>query len=444
MKKWFLLFLILAIIALSIGAAVLWNADFGYLLVISGDWKFQQSLSRALFPLIFFLFLFYVFVRVLLKLWRSPRLLRGYHQRRSAERARRNVIQGLIELMEGHWQNAERILLRDIDNSDTPLLNYLMAARAAQQQEADDRRDEYLKRAHEVTPEADIAIGLTQAELQLAHGQTERALATLTRLRELAPKHPYVLKLLSRLYEQLGEWEKLAALLPEIRKRRIVTGEKLLELERNTYTQFIYYVARTSAVFNLDEQWKLLPRRYREDPEIFRVYIECLVNSDNIASAEKQLRLFLNKRWDEMLIQLYGRMDLPHATSKYLDYAEAWLKDHGRSPMLLLTLGRLCYHLRLWGKARVYYESSLAVHPTVEAYAELGELLESLGEVDSSKECYRKGLALSRSQSRSRRISDQPKMEPLPPVPPPPAATPRQKTSDNPLQPSSKELAGLK
>lgn len=429
MKKWFLLFVILAIVIASIGGAALWNANFGYVLVISGDWKYQQSLSRALFLLIPCLVLFYASVRMLLKLWRSPRLLRGYRQRRSAERARRNIIQGLIELMEGHWQNAERLLLRDIDNSDTPLLNYLMAARAAQQQEADDRRDQHLKRAHEVTPEADIAISLTQAELQLAHGQTEQALATLTRLRELAPKHPYVLKLLSRLYAQLGEWEKLAALLPEIRKRRIVTGEKLLELERNTYTQFIYYVARTGAVFNLEEQWKLLPKRYREDPQIFRVYIECLIGSDNIAAAEKQLRLFLNKHWDETLVQLYGRMDLPHATPKYLDYAEAWLKDHGRSPMLLLTLGRLCHHLRLWGKSRVYYESSLAVHPTVEAYAELGELLESLGELDSSKECYRKGLALSRSQSHSRRMSDQPKMDPLPPLPPPPAAPPRQNTS---------------
>lgn len=429
MRKWALLFVVLMIVIASIAGAALWNADFGYILLISGDWQYQQSLSRALFLLIPGLILFYVAVRMLLKLWRSPKLLREYRRRRSAESARRNVIQGLIGLVEGHWQDAERILLRNIDNSDTPLLNYLMAARAAQQQDADDRRDQYLKRAHEVTPEADTAIGLTQAELQLAHGQTEQALATLTRLRELAPKHPYVLKLLSRLYVQLGEWEKLAALLPEIRKRRIVTGDKLLELEHNTYTQFIYYVARTGDVFNLEEQWKLLPRRYREDSRIFRVYIECLINSDNVAAAEKQLRLFLNKHWDEMLVQLYGRMDLPHATSKYLDYAEAWLKDHGRSPMLLLTLGRLCQHLRLWGKSRVYYESSIAVHPTVEAYAELGELLESLGEVDSSKECYRKGLALSRSQSRSRRMSDQPKLAPLPPVPSPPAATPRQNMS---------------
>src|SRR5690606_17952751 len=117
----------------------------------------------------------------------------------------------------------------------------------------------------------------------------------------------------------------------------------------------------------------------------------CLIDSDQVATAEKYLRAFLNKQWEESLVRLYGTMALPQPVSKYLDFAEAWLKDHGRSPMLLLTLGRLCSRLRLWGKARVYYESSVAIHPTVEAYAELGELLESLGELDSARECFQKG-----------------------------------------------------
>ena len=70
-------------------------------------------------------------------------------------------------------------------------------------------------------PSADVAVSLTQAELQLADHQLEQALATLKHLRSVAPKHTYVLRLLRRLYEQLGDWEHLRELLPELRRRKV-------------------------------------------------------------------------------------------------------------------------------------------------------------------------------------------------------------------------------
>ncbi|MBN1378751.1 MAG: heme biosynthesis protein HemY [Gammaproteobacteria bacterium] len=401
-----LLIAVLIVVFFSALVAILAHIDYGYVLITNGQWTFENSLSVALIIAFVALPFFYFAMRLLLRIWKVPSLFRKRRDQRSASRARGNINRGLIELLEGHWQQAEQILLKDIDNSDTVLLNYLLAARAAQQQGANDRRDEYLKKAHDSTPKADIAIGLTQAELQLAHEQTEQALATLTNLREIAPKHPYVLKMLSRLYAQLNEWEKLAALLPELRRRKILTSDKLLLLERTTYTQFLRFISQSKSVFNLEEQWKLLPRRYRNDPEILAVYIDCLIDTENEITAEHALRQYLNREWDEQLVQRYGELVVPDLTQQ-LDYAEAWLKDHGRSPMLLLTLARLCSRLRLWGKSRVYYESAIAIHPTGEGYAELSELLESLGETDSAHDCLRKGIQLTISTRRNRRSSDQ-------------------------------------
>lgn len=386
---------------------LLWQSQYGYVLITIGSWTYDGSLSKTVLLNLIVYSLLAISIWFALRVWQFPLIFQNYRKRRSAERARQNINQGLIELLEGHWQKAEQILLNDIENSETPLLNYLLAARAAQQLDADDRRDEYLKRAHDSAAKADIAIGLTQAELQLTHGQTEQALATLTRLRELAPKHPYVLKLLSRLYAQLNEWEKMASLLPELRKRRIVTGDKLLALERTTYTQFIQFVARSKAIFSLEEQWRLLPKRYRNDPKILQVYVDCLIQDNNGTAAEQCLRQFLTKSWDETLVKRYGELDIPQ-TAMQIDHAESWLKDHGRSPMLLLTLARLCQRLRLWGKARVYYETCIAIHPTAEAYAELAELLESLNESDSAYDCLRKGMALTIGNNKNRRQDDKP------------------------------------
>lgn len=405
MKKWkTTLYIVLFITAVIIVAAAI-RSEFGYVLVSIGTWTYEGSLSNTILLNLVLYVALAVVIWVGLRIWNFPISLRNYRDQRSAERARRNINQGLIELLEGHWQKAEHILINNVENSDTPLLNYLLAARAAQQLDANERRDEYLKQAHDKEPKADIAVGLTQAELQLAHGQSEQALATLSRLREIAPKHPYVLKMLSRLYAQVNEWEKLAELLPELRKRRIVTGEKLLSLERNTYTQFLRYVARSKMVLSLEEQWRLLPKQYRNDKKIFRVYIDCLIDTDNGVAAERALRQFLNKTWDEKLVKRYGELNLSQAALQ-LEHAETWLKEHGRSPMLLLTLARLCQQLRLWGKARVYYETSIAVHPSAEAYAELSELLESLNESSSAYDCLRKGMALTLSGGQQRRADD--------------------------------------
>jgi HemY protein len=48
----------------------------------------------------------------------------------------------------------------------------------------------------------------------------------------------------------------------------------------------------------------------------------------------------------------------------------------------------------LWGKARSYLESSLAMAPRTDAYALYGRLLALLGEEESATLAFRSGLAL--------------------------------------------------
>lgn len=389
--SWGVLLRIVLVLALGLGAAAAWQAEYGYVLVSGGSWVYERSLSQTAVLLAAAFVVLHLALRGAAWLWRAPQRLAAARRARRAERARRNLLRGIIELLEGHWHKAEKILLEDVEASDTPLLNYLLAARAAQQQEAYARRDEYLRRAHNSTPGADIAVGLSQAELQLQQGQVEPALATLNRLRELAPHHPYVLKLLARLYAQLDEWENLAELLPELRRRGIFPEARLAELERRCHTALLRYAARARQVHDVLTQWRLLPRAWRRDPGLFGVFIDCLLESGQAAVAERQLRAFLNRHWDEALVERYGRIETADPAAQ-LARAESWAKDHGRSPMLLLTLARLCRRLRLWGKARAYYEASLAAGPTPEACFELAELLEALGETQNAQRCLRRGL----------------------------------------------------
>lgn len=388
--RWLLITLVILLVA--VGAANLLQQDPGYLYLDIGRWTVETTLAFAAVVLVAVFVLLHLLLRLLVHLLRGPRTWRRGLGRRRTERSRRMLVRGLIEMSEGRWERAEKLLLRQAGDSDTSLLNYLAAARAAQQNGAYERRDRYLKQAIEANPEADVAVSLTQAELQLAHHQNEYALATLTRLRGLVPQHLYVLRLLARLYAEMEDWQQLAEVLPELKRHRIFEPERLTILQRAVA------VGRFAQAHNNDQAltavWDSLPRRVREDPLVLHVHAQCLIEADSKALAERRLRQHLDRQWDERLARTYGLAE-HEDPAKQIGHAEKWLKDHGRSPMLLLTLGRLAKRARLWGKARVYFESSINNGATAETYHELGSLLDEVGEIGPARENYRAGLGLA-------------------------------------------------
>jgi HemY protein len=381
---------VLLLLLLAVGVAVGLQQGSGYVYLELGQWVVETSAVFLLASLVVLFVALYALVRLVGWLWRSPRRWRRGSRGRRAQRSRRSLTRGLIEMAEGRWVQAEKILTRDAPASDTALLNYLAAARAAQQTEAYDRRDGYLKAAIEANPDADVAVSLTQAELQLAHRQTEQALATLNRLRGLAPQHSYALKLLARLYTEQKDWERLADLLAELRRRRVLERTRLDQLERAAALgRFEAAEAREAALRTI---WDSLSRGLREDPAIVHAYATRLAAAGAVEAAEKRLRHTLDRRWDEALARDYGRIRTNDAAHQ-LGHAQNWLRDHGRSPMLLLTLGRLSARNGLWGKARDYFESSLNAEPHAETYYAFAQVLDELGELGAAHEQYRAGLA---------------------------------------------------
>jgi HemY protein len=319
------------------------------------------------------------------------RQMRVWRQKRRAARARRATQRGLIELAEGHWARAERDLVRHAKHSETALLNYLGAARAAQKQDADGRRDHYLSMAHHAMPEAELAVGLTQAEVQLSGRQLEQALATLRHLRTIAPRHAHVLYLLKRLYEQLESWGDLAELLPDLRRNKVMEAAELEKLEQKTHVNLLRLAAATGSAQQLRQAWEAMPRELHRLPEVVGYYAEQLDCLGESQEAERTLKDYLKRDWDPRVVRLYGMIQAVD-TERQLATAESWGKKRERDPALLLTLGRLAVRDRLWGKARAYFEASLGLEPLPETYRELGALLDQMNEHELARECFRKGL----------------------------------------------------
>ena len=388
-----LLTFLVALVA-SVAVALVAREDPGYVLFSRGGWTVETTLALFVVALILLFGVLYAVLRTVVNARAVPRRLGQWRQRRQGLKARRATHRGLIELAEGHWDRAERLLNRGAAHADVPLLNYLGAARAAQKQGEDDRRDHYLSLAHQAMPEAELAVGLTQAEVQLAHGQFEQALATLVHLQRLAPKNAHVLHLLKRLYERLESWSDLVELLPNLRKYKVEEAAALDRLERRAYQALLQQAGERGEVEELRHTWVRMPKELREVPEMVVSYAYYLQGFGREGEAERLVRETLRKRWDPRLAGFYGRVAGPDPAAQ-LETVEGWLKEHGERPELLLAAGRLAVRSQLWGKARSYLEAAAHTQPGAEVLQELGALLEQLGEAGAAADCFRRGLALA-------------------------------------------------
>lgn len=381
------------VLALATGLGVIIAQDPGYALFSYGHWTVEMPLwlSAFLIILIIALSLFTIwFVKTLFSGSDKVKLWWKQHQNNKAKQL---TYKGFLALAEGRWKNAEQYLIESAPHSDTPLINYLSAAKAAEEGNSPERRDHYLQLALDVGAGSDMAIRLTQAQLQFKHGELEQSVRNLQRLHIDAPKHPKVLRLLCTLYEAMLDWPALYTLLPECRKTQALSKEVLARLEQKIYPALLPTYAG-KGLKALMTFWQQSPRTIQTDPIIVGEYAKLLTQQSAITEAEAILRAILKKTYNQHLVLLYG-LTIGSSPKKQLAFGESLLPEHFKDPILLLTLGRLCLTNQLWGKARDYLEKSLSLMPMPETYAELGSLMEYLDLTEKRDEYYKKGLLLA-------------------------------------------------
>lgn len=382
------LIVILTLLAGTLAAALLME-DPGYVMLNFRGYLVETSVPVLLLGLV----AFYLLVRIVLRILAAPRKLGEMAGLYRERRDRKQLTRGLMEIAAGNWSRGERLLTRGVRHRDQPLVNYLSAARAAQLQGAYERRDNWLRMAQEQSPDASVAVLLTQAELQSDRNQFEQARTTLARLLEQAPEHPQALGMLGRLHRASGDWGSLIALLPRLRKHKTLPATELDELSREAFSRALDRLDKPTAE-SIEALWSQVPRGLHNDHRILAAWARALQKAGDSDRAEAAIRKALKHGWSSELALEYSRIDT-RDSEKQLARAEAWLEQHGDDPVLLMAVGRLCMRNELWGKARSYLETSLAIRPTAEAYQLYGRLLEKLGESVNASEAFRTGLSLA-------------------------------------------------
>jgi HemY protein len=399
MKRAYVVLFVLVVAAALIGVAISRHA--GYVLISYDAFRYESSIWAALALLVAVLFILWLLRMLIALLTTSGGVVNPWSRRNRSRRVQNAVEQGQMDLAEGRWASAQRNLHRAAEAERQPLLYYLGAARAANEQGRYEDSDNLLERALERQPHAELAIALSHAQLQVDRGDLDGALVTLQAMQERHPHNPQVLRQLQRLYRERGEWHELIRLMPELRKDKVLPAQELAELERRAWGENLslaaYRVSDSDTVGtglpSLENAWQQLTSAQRQEPALVLAYAEQLRRLGADVQAEEVLRTAIKRDYNTHLARLYGLVRGADP-GKQLQTAEGWLKNHTDDAGLLLTLGRLCLQSSLWGKARDYLESSLRLQRNPEACAELARLLAQLGETDRSNQLFQEGLGL--------------------------------------------------
>jgi HemY protein len=382
--KLFLIFILLVLLAGSVVGELIVQ-DPGYVLLSFKNTTVETSIwGLGIIVLLSFTAL-YLFLQLSQYLLQRRRKIREWSTNRSRKQAHLKTLSGLNALSAGDWSKAQRLLSQAALHSDVALVNYLAAARAAHEQNQPESCNELLDQARLVAPKAEVAVGVIQSQIQIERNEWQAALETLVRLRKKAPKHSLVLRLLTQAYSELKDWGSIVQLLPDLRKHQVFNGEQLEQLEQKVYLGHLQKnldsvsagAEDTVRAQMLVHGWKSVPKALQNDSSLIERQVELLVQCNAVDQAEAFIKERLKKQWQPNLVNLYGRIEATQL-DKQRKQALSWLRDHPKDAALQLTLGRLALRNAEWQQAQAYFEKSLELQSSTEAYAELARLLNHL------------------------------------------------------------------
>lgn len=379
--------------AALVGGGLLAHAvldDPGYVAVSVGRALFETTVPVFLLLLLGLFFL----ARALIESLTARERLAALRSERRKRRARDDTQRGLLDLAAGRWRSAEELLSRSATEADSAAANYLVAARAADLQDAVERRDEWLARAQEAAPGERAAALITLAEMQMRRGQDTAALQTLEQLDASGDLNSRGLELMARLCQKLGRGEQLHALAPRLRNAGELPQAQVNEILAQVQLEELRAAGERRDAGAATEAWSNLPRATRKLPQVIATYARALLAAGDQVTAEKLLREAIDGSREAALVRLYGELQLPDALPP-LERAEHWLRAAPEDPELLAACARLALHAELIGKARSYLEASLARRHSAENSLLYAELLEQLGEAERARGVLRDSVARS-------------------------------------------------
>lgn len=388
----------LGLAALAVGVSLAARGNEGYALLVVPPYRIEITLNLLLVGLLVAFAIGYLSLRGILLTLSLPERVRAFHAARSKEKAALSLQAALRFFFEGRYGHALKRAAAAHDAGYVPGLSALLAARAAHALSEPDKEAAWLARAGS-DGSVSAAWLMSEAELAVASRRFNEALVALQRVQGSSGRHIAALRLELKARQGLHHWDEVLRLARLLEKRGALLAEAAREIKLRAHRENLRL--RQADAGQLQAYLRQVPRS-ESGPRLATIVAEALLAAGSAAEARQVIETQLDNAWDSGLARLYGECDTVVDSGEAADdmptarlaRAEKWLVSHPRDAELLLTLGRLCFRQRLWGKAQSYLEASLSVQPSRAAHLELARLSEQLGRTQEADHHYRLGAKI--------------------------------------------------
>ncbi|MDM5064164.1 heme biosynthesis protein HemY [Aeromonas salmonicida] len=360
----------------------------GYVLIALGNYTVESSVTSAVILAVLFYGALLVIEWLLGRVFGLRRKTLGWYGSRRRRKANQQTVAATLAMAEGHYSQAEKLMLKGASNSDTPLLNYLSAAKAAQARGDDVRRDQYLQKAQEENPKAELALTLTQTQLQIEQGQYDTALAMLESVYALNPRHPMVLDQLRQVHLAREDWAALIDLIPVLHKVGKLTPKQEEDLLQQAWRGRLN--AASGALETLRPVWQDLPRKLRQDPDLLAAYGDRL---RELGADSEAAELWLDALRKQVSPQLLAR--LPKLKLESYQPVLTLLQKIQDQPGVEAALAQIYLLAGQLDQAQRLLEQEVAKTPSAAIYHALGQVMDKRRLTNKANEYYRQALAMA-------------------------------------------------
>ena len=366
----------------------------GYVLIQTDNYNIETSVTGLTIILILGVVVLFALEWVLRRLFRTGAHTRGWFVGRKRRRARKQTEQALLKLAEGDYQRVEKLMSKNADHAEQPVVNYLLAAEAAQQRGDEARANQHLERAAELAHGDPIPVEITRVRLQLARNENHAARHGIDRLLEVAPRHPEVLRLAEQAYIRTGAWGSLLDIIPSMAKADVGDDEHRDELQRLAWIGLMDQARADLGSDGLKTWWKNQSRKTRQQVPLQVAMAEHLIECDDHDTAQEILLDGLKRQYDDRLVMVIPRLKTnnPEQVEKVL---RQQIKTVGDRPLLWSTLGQSLMKHGEWQEASLAFRAALKQRPDAFDYAWLADTLDKQHKPEEAAAMRRDGLLLT-------------------------------------------------
>lgn len=366
----------------------------GYVLIQTDNYNVETSVTGLAIVLILTMVVLFAIEWILRRIFRTGARTRGWFVGRKSSRARKQTKAALLKLAEGDYQQVEKLMSKNADHAEQPVVNYLLAAEAAQQRGDEIRANQHLERAAELADNDQLPVEITRVRLQLARNENHAARHGVDKLLEIAPRHPEVLRLAEQAYVRTGAWSSILDILPAMDKVQVGDEAHRAALQEQAWIGMMDQAMADQGNDGLKTWWRNQSRKTRHETTLQVAMAEHLIECDDHEAAQEIVLDGLKRQYDERLILLMPRLKSgnPEQLEKAL---RQQIKTHGDRPLLYSTLGQLLMKHGEWQQASEAFREAIKQRPDAFDYAWLADSLDRLHQPEEAALMRRDGLLLT-------------------------------------------------